>query len=190
MSNNQIPSKIPLNGLISLLGAEHKRVAEAIIKDYHEIIFSIPGSASKHQTWQGGYVSHIEESMNLAILLYHQMHSRRPLPFTLSAALFCLFLHDFDKVQRYTIVDGELHTASGYTKDYIVKTRQILTEKYAYQLTDEEHNALKYAHGEGDDFQPGGKRVMLPLATLVHCCDTISARIWYDYGKIHDSWEA
>jgi len=188
--NSQVPPKISLEGLISLMEPEHKRIAEMICEDYKDIIFVIPGSASKHQTWKGGYVSHIEESMNLAVILYHQLRVRRPLDFSLSAALFCLFLHDFDKVQRYRIVDGKLQSKGAYDTDYVNTTRTIIKESYGYTLTPEEFNALKYAHGEGDDFQPGGKRVMLPLATLVHCCDTISARIWHNYGTLHDSWEA
>lgn len=188
--NASPPPKISLQGLISLMQPEHKRVAEKICEDYKNIIYAIPGSASKHQTWEGGYVSHLEETMNLAVILYHQLHTRRPLDFTLSSALFCLFLHDFDKVQRYRMVDGQLQSMSSYDTDYINKTRDIVKENYKYALTSEEFNALKYAHGEGNDFQPGGERVMLPLATLVHCCDTISARIWHDYGKLHESWEA
>lgn len=188
--NTEVPPKIPLDGLISLMEPEHKRVAEKICEDYQDIMYTIPGSASKHQTWKGGYVSHIEDAMNLAIILYHQLHSRRSLDFTLSSALFCLFLHDFDKIQRYQLVDGELQSQGDYNTNYVDKTREIIASQYGYVLTAEEFNALKYTHGEGDDFQPGGKRVMLPLATLVHCCDVISARIWHNYGKLHDSWEA
>jgi len=188
--NSQVPPKIPLDGLISLMEPEHKRIAEKICEDYKDVMFVIPGSSTKHQTWESGYVSHVEETMNLAIILYHQLRSRRPLDFSLSSALFCLFLHDFDKVQRYTMANGQLQSKGEYNKDYVHETKRIVSKTYGYELTDEEFNALKYAHGEGSDYQPGGKRVMLPLATLVHCCDVISARIWYDYGKLHDSWEA
>jgi hypothetical protein len=189
MSTAALPPKIPLDELISLMDTEHKRVAEKICEDYKDIMYAIPGSSSKHQVWEGGYVSHIEEAMNLAIIFYHQLHSRRPLDFSLSSALFCLFLHDFDKVQRYTVICGQLQSKGGYNKNYIDETRRIVSQDYGYELTDEEYNALKYAHGEGEDFQPGGKRVMQPLTTLVHCCDVISARIWHNYGKLHDSWE-
>ncbi len=166
----------------------HRRVAEQICEDYKDILFMIPGSSSKHQVWEGGYVSHLEETMNLAIILYHQLSIRRPLDFSLSSALFCLFLHDFDKVQRYRMVDGQLYSKGTYNSNYLEETKQLLAEKYDYKLSAEEYNALKYTHGEGNDYQPGGKRVMQPLAALVHCCDIISARIWHDYGQNAEDW--
>lgn len=126
--------------------------------------------------------------MNLAVILYESLNLRRPLTFSLSSALFCLFLHDFDKVQRYELTaDGALRSRGAYSKDYLAKTRSI-TDAYGYTLTDEEYNALKYAHGEGDDYHPT-ERIIMPLGTLVHCCDIISARIWYDNGKNHSSWD-
>ncbi len=190
MSNNNTPPKIPLDALIGLMELPHRTVATKICRDYAEIMRTIPGSATKHQTWPGGYISHIEESMNLALPLYHQLTIRRKLDFSVSSVLFCIFMHDFDKLQRYRLVDGKLESKGLYSKNFVYQTRDILRDTYDYHLTDEEFNALQYAHGEGKDFQPGGKRVMLPLATLVHCCDVMSARLWHDYGKFHDSWEA
>lgn len=181
--------KIPLNELIQLLRPEHRRVAQAICNDYEKPMRIVPGSSSKHQSWEGGYTSHTEEVMNLALIMYHELHTRRPLSFDVSTALFCAFIHDFDKLLRYTVTDTGVDLSTRHTKNDSEKVREILFSKYRYSLTDEEYNAIKYTHGEGDDFQPGGKRVMLPLATLIHCCDVISARIWYDYGRASDSWQ-
>ncbi len=185
---SDLPAKIPLVELLSLMNPAHKQVAEKICEDYKDIIFSIPGSAGKHQVWQGGYVNHVEEAMNIAISLYHQLTIRRPLDFSLSSALFCIFLHDFDKVQRYRMVNDQLQSKGVYQKDYIHHTREIIATQYDYELTAQEFNALLYVHGEGDDYEPGGKRVMQPLAALVHCCDVISARIWFDEGKNSENW--
>lgn len=186
--SNQPAPKIPLDGLVQLMRPIHKGVAEAICRDYSEQMNIIPGSATKHQTWQGGYISHIEETMNLILVMYHELHRRRPLPFDVSTALFCAFIHDFDKLLRYTVKDGETDLTKRHTNDDSEQVKDVIQEKYNYTLTDEEYKAIKYTHGEGGDFQPGGDRVMTPLATLIHCCDTISARIWHDYGKLHDSW--
>lgn len=169
---------------------EHKRVAEKICEDYKDIIYKIPGSVSKHQTWQGGYLSHIEESMNIAVVLYHQLTIRRKLGFTLSALLFCLFLHDFDKIQRYEVTAAGVTRKAQYSKDFVEKTRSILNEQYGYLLTDDEYKGIKYAHAEPDTEYNPTTRVTNELGALVHCCDYISARIWHDYGKLHDSWEA
>lgn len=185
---NQPAPKIDLANLVQIMRPEHRRVAEAICEEYAQQMSIVPGSSSKHQTWKGGYISHVEETMNLALIMYHELHKRRPLPFDVSTALFCAFIHDFDKLLRYTVTDNTADLSKRHAKDDGEKVREALLSKYNYSLTSEEYNALKYTHGKGADFQPGGKRVMGPLATLVHCCDVISARIWYDYGRSHNSW--
>jgi len=48
-------------------------------------------------------------------------------------------------------------------------------------------NALKYVHGEGNDYNPE-VNVQGPLAAFVHCCDTFSARVWPDFPKERDKW--
>ena len=63
----------------------------------------------------------------------------------------------------------------------IVKSKIISLR--SLDLICEEHKiALKYIHGEGDDYQKD-KRVMTPLCAFCHCCDVISARIFFDYPK-------
>jgi hypothetical protein len=54
-------------------------------------------------------------------------------------------------------------------------------------LTTAHKNALKYVHGEWADFNPT-ERIQGPLAAFVHTCDTISARIWYEYPQQANSW--
>lgn len=188
--NTEVPPKIPLNGLINLMEPEHRRVAEKICEDYKGIILSIPGSVSKHQSWEGGYIAHVEEAMNMGIILYHQLTIRRPLDFSLSDLLFCIFLHDFDKVQRYQVTPAGVQRKTVYSKDFLDKTSDLLLQKYGYRLTEDEYKGIKYAHGEPDSEYSPDTRVTNQLGALVHCCDYISARIWHDYGKLHDSWEA
>ncbi|MEK6891083.1 MAG: hypothetical protein AABX03_03005, partial [Nanoarchaeota archaeon] len=62
-----------------------------------------------------------------------------------------------------------------------------LINKYGFELTSEQENALKYVEGEGEDYDPH-KRAQLPLAAFVHICDVISARIWHDYPKEKGKW--
>lgn len=148
----------------------------------------LPGSAAKHQAWEGGYLSHIEETMNIAKILHESLSACRPVDCSLSGALFCAFLHDFDKVQRYKIQNGKVVRSGRYSSDLVRKTVAMVQDKYGYTMTDEQVNALIYAHGEGADYHPTD-RVMLPLATIVHCADVISARVWFNNGKSHDKWE-
>jgi 23S rRNA maturation-related 3'-5' exoribonuclease YhaM len=181
-------AKLPLLELFEYLNPKHSRVAHALFEDYQTVFTSIPGSKTKHQAWPGGYLSHIEEAMNIGLILYKSLAECRKLSFDLSSVLFCIYMHDFDKVQRYSLrADGILQSIGNYDKTYLEKTAQILQQQYDYVLTDEEHNALKYAHGEGDDYHPT-ERIMNPLATIVHCADVISARVWFDEGRSHDAW--
>lgn len=176
-------SKISLNELILKLTPNQQRVAQKIIQTFEKDFWKIPGSRAKHQAWEGGYVSHLEEAMNIASILLRALKDVRPLPFTESDALFMLFLHDCDKLFRYSSSTPLPHDDA---QDLFLET---LKETWGYQLTPEEKNALMYVHGEGSDYNEV-QRVMLPLAAFIHCCDIISARIWFDFGREHQSWNA
>lgn len=179
--------KLTLAKLTTLMLPEQKRVSEQIMSDFKDIIIDLPGSTTKHQTWPGGYISHLEEAMNIAVVLYKSLSTKRPLSFTLSDTLFALFLHDFDKITRYEKVSNGYKAKGEYNSGYASLTAKLLKERYNYKLSNEIFNALKYAHGEGKDYHPTD-RIIMPLGTLVHCCDIISARIWFDEGKDHNNW--
>lgn len=174
--------KLAINELTNLMTAKHKKVSLKILDDYKNHIELIPGSFKKHHYWKGGYLDHLVESMNLAVILYEALNSKRGLHFTLSSALFTLFIHDFDKLIRYKVKNNKFFADNTYGKKYLTKTKKILKEKYGYKFTTEELNAIKYVHGEGENYHPT-KRIMLPLGCLIHCCDIMSARIWFDKGK-------
>lgn len=57
--------------------------------------------------------------------------------------------------------------------------KQKIIRAYSIPVTDYQKNALKYVHGEGDDYSE--KRVANELAAFVNICDMASARIWYNY---------
>lgn len=59
---------------------------------------------------------------------------------------------------------------------------KIIAKRLKFPLTKIQLNALTYVEGEKNDYHPS-KRIMNPLAAFVHCCDTISARIWFDEPK-------
>lgn len=94
-------NKLPLEQLLLKLNTEHRRVAMRVISHFADQFWIIPGSTTKHQTWRGGYVSHLEETMNIALTIFESFQSIRPFPFQESEALFTLFLHDCDKLFAY-----------------------------------------------------------------------------------------
>jgi hypothetical protein len=130
-------------------------------------------------------LDHVIEVMNIACLFHGVMEARRHLPFSLADALFVLFLHDHDKLKRYP--SGGAAPKPGPDQCSADQVREELIREHAYTLSDAEYNALKYVHGEGQDYSPE-RRIMGELAAFVHCCDTISARIWHTHGHGEGAW--
>lgn len=148
-----------------------------LLNDYKPRFEKAPGSQSKHQAWAGGYIDHLEEVMNFARSLYELMNNERRLSFSLSDALLVLYLHDIEKPFKYTAPVREFKSDEE-KKEFLME----VVLKYNFKLTDDHLNALKYIHGEGDDYNPI-TRLQGPLAAFVHICDVASARIWFDYPK-------
>jgi len=162
-----------LTGIIAQLPEGCQRLWE----QHSDVMLTAPGSASKHQAWPGGYQDHLVETMRLAEGMYQQLNDRRSLPFSLRSAQLVLFLHDLEKPFKYG--DKEIFPDHpGLAKSDPEKFKELVMRTYEIKLDQEQSNALKYIHGEGDDYQE--QRVMGPLATLCHCCDIISARLWPD----------
>lgn len=149
----------------------------ALFHDHELRMKTAPGSSIKHQAWVGGYVDHLEEIMHIAVSLYEALSNIRPLPFTLADAILVLYLHDLEKPFKY--IEPRTLFPDDESKKVFIET---IMQHYAIVLTPDQHNALTYIHGEGDHHNPE-KRIQGPLAAFVHCCDTISARIWFDEPK-------
>ena len=149
--------------------------------DFYEFILlkcgEAKGSSHNHQNWKSGYFDHIDEVFKYCISLYEMLSKDRELNFSLSDALLVLFLHDIEKPIKYSRASEYIthNINDSEVKDYFIK-------KFGFNLSEEHKIALKYIHGEGDDYQKD-KRVMTPLCAFCHCCDVISARIFFDYPK-------
>ena len=128
-----------------------------------------PGSSHNHQAYDGGYFNHVNDILEYASILYRDLSKKDKLNFTLSDALLVLFLHDIEKAVKYCDSTNE--------SDQDIRNR--LIEKFEFNLTEEHLLAIKYIHGEGGDYRKD-KRVMSPLCAFCHCCDVISARIFYN----------
>ena len=148
------------------------------------------GASSKHQAWPGGYLDHVCEVMNIAVLLHGPLAAVGRAPFKLESALLVLYLHDLEKAWKYeTARDGSLIIHSGFTaKDERHQFRLKIIEEYGIRLTAAQMNAFTYVEGEGDAYDPH-HRVMNELAGFCHVCDTLSARTAHDFPNIeNDPW--
>ena len=166
-------SAVYVQGIVNTLPESCQR----LWRDHLQAMQTAPGSARKHQAWEGGYQDHLAEIFSLAEMLYNDFDSKRPLPFSLTSANLVLFLHDSEKPFKYTETTPFPDAPELAAKDpHAFKDR--LIEHYGIALDDEQLNALKYVHGEGDDYSRD--RVMGPLAVFCHSCDILSARLWFD----------
>jgi len=168
--------------LISLIQEPNKSAFLRMIKENEDIFFQAKGSAIKHQAWEGGYVDHITECLNMAIHLFETLDNLRNLPFSLEDCLIVLFLHDLEKPWLY---GGKI---SFNQREERYSFREQILYDYGVSLTDDQMIALRYVEGEGKDYSPT-KRVMNPLGAFCHSCDTLSARMWHDrpYDK-QEQW--
>jgi hypothetical protein len=169
-----------LNDLLSLIDQPNATCCQQLYADNQAMFDAAAGSKTKHQAWEGGYLDHVRDIMNIAVRLYAELSNLRPLAFSLSDSLLILFLHDLEKPWKYAGNEEQKKEVASFA-DYqdFIKSK---INAYGFMLSDEHWNALKYVHGEGDDYDPQ-VRVQTPLAAFVHVCDTISARIWFDYPK-------
>ncbi len=174
-------SYLPLDELVAMICGRNGKGCARILADNRRLFETVQGSTNNHQDWPGGYVDHVTDGMNVAVVLYAALSAKRPLPFTLSDALLVFFLHDIEKPWKYQVgEDGELHHRPEFkTKEDAHAFRALKLREYGIALSDDQQNGLHYVEGELDDYS-SRRRVMGPLAAFCHLCDVTSARIWFD----------
>jgi len=169
---------LDFTSLMSLIISRNREKLWAIIKADVSKFRVAKGSSHNHQAWEGGYLDHIAETMNIACQLYRTLSSLRKLPFTLGEALEVMFLHDIEKPFA-----EELKAGGRYTKAARKGFRADMIDKYEIDLTPAQENALRYVEGVPDLEYTPGERLMGELASFCHCCDILSARLWHDKGE-------
>lgn len=170
-----------------------RRLHKNLVKDWG--FDKAPGSKSKHHNWEGGYRDHLEQCLLIAEELCDNLRLDGPL--NLNSVFKVIYLHDIEKLWRYL---GWQKEDGSWEILYKKKRLDLETKEDFYKrlfqqdleklsLSKEELTALKYIHGEGDDY--GEKRVMNPLGAICHSADIISARVFYGVRKIGDvvAWE-
>lgn len=186
------PKYFKIEELIDCIDEPNRAACMRILKENRKLFETIPGSTHNHQTFFGGYFSHVLDGMNYAYYLYDFDASfGRPLPFTKSDALLIFFLHDLEKPWRIEVMeDGTVRNRPGLdTKEAFKEFREKKLEEYGITLTPAQMNGLTYVEGEIKDYS-SKRRVMNELAAFCHKVDTWSARGWYDYPKPagEDEW--
>lgn len=176
-----------VESLVARIDEPNRSACARIVADHRALFATVPGSTHNHQAWRGGYLDHVSEVMNIALVLHDRCAALRPLPFSRSDLLLVVFLHDLEKPWKYELgVDGQLHhKAEMQGKAAHQEFRMAMLARYGVTLTAEHENGLRYAEGELADYTNQQRR-MGPLAALAHMCDVASARLWFDYPAAKD----
>ncbi|OGN03949.1 MAG: hypothetical protein A2831_00060 [Candidatus Yanofskybacteria bacterium RIFCSPHIGHO2_01_FULL_44_17] len=167
-----------------LIDGPSRNICNKILTENFNLFSRVQGSSYNHQTWEGGYLDHITEVMNWAVVLYGAISRERTLPFSLSDALLVLFLHDIEKPWKYKLTLGnqlKIRT-SLKSKEAQKEFRDKKLSEYGIVLSAEQENAMRYAEGENNDYT-NLRRVMNELAGFCHICDILSARVFHNYPR-------
>lgn len=186
------PKYFSIEELIEYIDEPNRSACLKILTENRQLFETIPGSTHNHQTFVGGYFSHILDGLNYAFYLYEFNASfGRPLPFTKSDGLLIFFLHDLEKPWRIEVMeDGTVRNRPGLdTKEAFKQFREDKLVEYGINLTPYQLNGLTYVEGELKDYS-STHRVMNELAAFAHQVDNWCARAWYDYPKPkgQDEW--
>jgi hypothetical protein len=185
-----MPSYLQIDDLLCQLDEPYQSKCRQIVSENRVLFEQARGSSNNHQAWTGGYIDHLHEVMNLAVVLYPTMKELRPLPFSLSDALLVLFVHDLEKPWTYEQIDGNWQRKKEFRgKDEAQAFRLRKLAEYGLQLPPELDRAVFFVEGELGHYT-NQQRAMSPLAAFCHMCDVASARLWYDYPQASDDpWQ-
>lgn len=177
---------LDLPALLALVPKPNHAKFWQIINEHKQTFTEAYGSSHNHQAWEGGYIDHIVETMNIACQLYFALGRLRKLPFQLHEALEVMFLHDVEK--PFKVGDKLLAGGKQVLIDATKENRRyfrdkLIVEDYGVILSSAQKNALRYVEGVPDSEYTPGERTMGELAAFCHTCDILSARLWHDRGR-------
>lgn len=144
------------------------------VLDHKDAFYSAKGSTKNHQAWTGGYVDHLDELFGIAKMMFGIANLERALPFSLESVLLVLFLHDIEKPFKHS--DNQ-HAYKTMIEDQRALQLQVCDD-YDIPLSNDEHKALDYVHGEIGHYSKHGRSTN-ELGAFAHICDYFSARIWH-----------
>lgn len=177
-----------LSNLIEYIDEPFQTRVKEILNENIGLFNETHGSTHNHQAWTGGYLDHVQEIMNIAVIFYGVMNDLRKLPFSVSDALLVLFLHDIEKPWKYKKdSNGNIVYKKGFeTGELVNNFRENIVLSNGIHLSEYQREALKFVEGETNGRYSNTKRSMNELAAFCCMCDIASARIWFDRPKRED----
>jgi hypothetical protein len=184
------PPYLTLDELLPRVDEPYRSAFHRLLAEHGETFRPARGSSHNHQAWAGGYLDHVREVLNVAVVLYDALGRLRPLPFALSDALVVLFVHDLEKPWAYEEAAGDWRRRQGFSaKEDAHAFRLARLAEVGVVLPAELERAVFFVEGEGVQYS-NRTRGMSPLAAFCHLCDVTSARLWPDHPRERgDPWE-
>ncbi|MBD2013319.1 hypothetical protein H6F96_04715 [Microcoleus sp. FACHB-53] len=171
---------LTIDELLQRMDEPYKSGCQNLFAEHRNLFQTARSSSNNHQAWTGGYIDHLHEVMNIAVVFYNTLNKLRPLPFPLSDALVVLFVHDLEKPWAYTQVEGTWRRNDEFrSKEDTHAFRLKKLGEYGLQLPTYIERAIFFAEGELHHYS-NRERAMSPLAAFCNICDVTSARLWHD----------
>jgi len=172
-----------LESRANLMGAFQRGLLPAqclrFMRDNRDAFLAAAGSGHNHQAWPGGFLDHTDELIGIACVMHRALSDLRPLPFSINDVLLVLWLHDIDKAFKRLPADCPRNPRYADLAEDPPALQQLIVTDLGLTVTDAQRNALRYVHGELDDYRKDA-RAAEPLAAFCHNCDYWSARGWFD----------
>lgn len=177
---------LTIDELLQRIDPPYQSGCQELLAQHRSLFESARGSSHNHQAWEGGYIDHLHEVMNISVVFYETLFTFRPLPFSLSDALLVLFIHDLEKPWVYVKVDGAwCRNSELASKENTHAFRLKKLSEHGIHLPTHLDRAVFFTEGELH-YYSNRERTMTPLAAFCHMCDVASARLWHDFPHEHD----
>ncbi len=168
--------------MIALLDEDMQGPVYDFFVNYYKGFTEARGSRVKHHARVGGLRHHLLQMATLYSILYSifsLLVAHRD--YTISDGIVVIFLHDIEKLLKYTDQNDLDFYKGQYQSDPRIMLQGVVRE-FQIPLLPKHWDALKYIHGEGADYDPN-RRVMSAFGALCHCADILSARIGHDLDE-------
>ena len=64
-----------LNELLEMIEEPNGSICRKVLQDNYNLFSKARGSSHNHQAWEGGYLDHLTEIMNIAMVLYEPLNA-------------------------------------------------------------------------------------------------------------------
>lgn len=180
------------NDLLVIVGryitdqALHDKLINLYVTLAKEIEFC-PAAIKHHHWWKKGWLDHTAQVLKISIDIYNNMSEYEPITdFTIDDVILVAFVHDLDKLWRYTELEkpkeGQLFEYRNDITPY-TESSKVVAEcfRHGIELTDQHIEAIDHHHGGysvdiSSVYSKSSKTTK--LSTLIHCADMLSTFMW------------